>query len=220
MEPNTRFEDFASKTLIGTVGFVIDGADSAVQDNAISADQYNGAFRLVVEDTGGTGNVYEYDLPANNPDLKPKRKLLNGRMSGTWVVEGAADQGFQLSIQELWTNESPQPHAFLSWYTFDKDGNALWLTGAGTFGVMGDSGVYLQMELVTNGEFMDSKKAERRRLSDASLFVENCNRLRFSYDLEELGLGKNIVYLKRLYSLETAGYACRDIQSRLDTLAD
>jgi len=219
-EPNTRFEDNASKTLVGNVMFVIDGADFRETNNAITADQYNGAFKLVVEDTGETGNVYEYDLPANNPNLKPKRKLLNGRMSGTWVVEGATDQGFQLSIQELWTNESAQPHAFLSWYTFDNDGNTLWLTGAGVFGVMGDSGVLLEMELVTNGEFMGSKKADRQRLSDASLFVENCNRLRFHYNLEELGLGKNIVYLKRLFSLETAGYACRDIQSRLDTLAD
>lgn len=219
-EPNTRFEDYASKTLDGTIMFIIDGADSSVIENAISADQYNGAFRLVVEDTSGTGNVYEYDLPANNSALKPKRKLLNGRLSGTWVAEGTSDQGFQLSIQELWINESPTPHAFLSWYTFDGDGNPLWLTGAGSFGVMGDSGVHLEMELVTNGEFMGNKTADRQPLPEAYLVVENCNKLGFRYDLEELGLGSGSIYLKRLYSLETAGYTCRDIQSRLDSLSE
>jgi len=225
-EPNTRFEDYASKTINSTVGFnnsvgfIIDGADFSVIENAISADQYNGAFRLVVEDTGGTGNVYEYDLPANDPKLKPKRKLLTGRMSGLWVAENTTDQGFQLSVQELWTSGSPQPHAFLSWYTFDKDGTPLWLTGAGIFGVMGDNGVFLDMELVTNGEFLGSKKADRRQLHSAYLSVQNCNRLGFRYNLEELGLGQGNIYLKRIFSLETAGYTCRDTQSRLETLSD
>lgn len=219
-EPNTRVEDYASKTLVETTMFVIDGADYSVMENAISADQYNDAFKLVVEDTGGTGNVYEYDLPANNPALKPKRKLLNGRMSGTWVAEGTSDQGFQLSIQELLINGSYTPHAFLSWYTFDNEGNPLWLTGAGTFGVMGDSGVFLEMELVTNGEFLGSKKATRQPLHEAYLVVESCNRLGFRYDLDELDLGRGAIYLKRVFSLETAGYACRDIQSRLDTISD
>ena len=219
-EPNTRFEDYASKTIDSNAMFIIDGADFSVVENAISADQYNGAFRLVVEDSGGTGNVFEYDLPANNPNLKPHRKLLTGRMSGTWVAEGTTDQGFQLSIQELWTSGSPEPHAFLSWYTFDNDGNMLWLTGAGIFGVMGDSGVTLNMELVTNGEFLGNKKADRLQLHEAYLFAESCNRLGFRYDLEELGLGKGSIYLKRIFSLETAGYTCRDTQSKLDTLSD
>lgn len=219
-EPNTRVEDYASKTIVENMGFIIDGADYSVIENVISADQYNGAFRLVIEDTGGTGNVYEFDLPANNPALKPEKKLLNGRMSGTWIAEGTTDQGFQLSIQELWINESPTPHAFLSWYTFDSEGKPLWLTGAGAFGLMGDSGVHLEMELVSNGEFLGDKKADRQQLHEAYLVVENCNRLGFRYNLEELGLGQGAIYLKRLFSLETAGYACRDLQSRLDAIAD
>ena len=101
-----------------------------------------------------------------------------------------------------------------------NNGNMLWLTGSGIFGVMGDVGVFLEMELVTNGEFLGSKRADRRHLPEAYLFVENCNRLGFRYNLEELGLGQGNIYLKRLYSLETAGYTCRDAQSRLDTLSD
>ena len=219
-EPNTRYEDYAYKPLDGNQMFIVDGADFGVMEHAISAGQYNAAFRLIVEDSGGTGNVYEYDLPANNPNLKPRRKLLSGRMSGTWIAEDTADQGFQLSIQELWTSGSPEPHAFLSWYTFDKDGKLLWLTGAGIFGVMGDDGVFLEMEHVTNGEFLGNKKADRLQLHEAYLFVESCNWLGFSYDLEELGLGKGSIYLKRIFSLETAGYTCRDHESRLEALAD
>ena len=221
-EPNTRVEDYASTTLDRVVQFIIDGASAYVyeSESIISADQYNGAFKLVIEDTGKTGNIFEYDLPANNPALKPKRKLLTGRMSGTWITEGATDQGFQLSIQELWVNETATPHAFLSWYTFDNEGGPLWLTGAGPHGVMGDSAVRLTMELVTNGEFLGNKTADRQPLQDAVLVVENCNRLRFHYNLDELGLGQGIIYLKRPFSLETAGYACRDLQSRLDTISD
>lgn len=219
-EPNTRFEDYASKTLNGTTGFIIDGADFSVLENAISADQYNGAFQLVVEDTGGTGNVYEYDLPANDSRLKPKRKLLTGRMSGLWVAEGTNDQGFQLSVHELWTSGSPQPHAFLSWYTFDNDGSPLWLTGSGIIGLMGDDWVSLDMQLVTNGEFLGGKRADRQQLHEAILQVEHCNRMAFRYDLEELGLGQGSVNLKRLYSLEMGGYTCRDTQSKLETISD
>jgi hypothetical protein len=57
-EPNTRFEDYASKALVKSAMFVIDGADFRETENAITADQYNGAFQLVVEDTGGAGYVY------------------------------------------------------------------------------------------------------------------------------------------------------------------
>ena len=221
-EPNTRFEDYATKTLNKDVIFVIDGAsfDESDVSKAISADQYNGAFRLTIEDTGNTGIKYEYDLAANDPQLKPSRKLLTGRMSGTWVAEGTSDQGIQISIEELWTGGSPEPHAFLTWYTFDNDGNPLWLAANGTFGVMGDSVAYLSMVLVKNGEFLGDKKADRQRLHDVVLVAEGCNRMGLRYDLEEIGLGKGNIWLKRIFSLETAGHACRDYQSRIDTLTD
>lgn len=222
-EPNTRFDDYSTKTISKDVAFfLIDGAsfNEHELDRAITADQYNDAFHLIIGDTGSSGFEYQFDLAANNPLLKPRRKLLTGRMSGLWIAEDTTDQGFQLSINELWVGESPMPQAFLTWYTFDKDGNPLWLAGDGTFGVMGDSHVTLHMVLVENGEFLGNKKADRQRLHDAVLIVESCNRLRLNYDLEEIGLGKGGIWLKRIFSLETAGFACRDYQSRIDTLAD
>jgi len=44
----------------------------------------------------------------------------------------------------------------------------------------------------------------------------NCNDLTLQYNLEEIGLGTGSQHLNRLFSLETAGYVCRDLEARME----
>lgn len=181
----------------------------------ISPEQYNGAFGLrfvdVVDFSESTAQ-----LPAYDGSLQADAIALNGRLSGTWVVADVPDQGFLLAFEELADGEN---FLFLSWYTYGADGELLWLTGGDRYEI-GASEIALNLDLVTNGEFLGPKTADRAMAGTASLAAVDCNKLQFSYDLTSLELGSGTVTLKRLFSLETAGYACRDRAAREATAGD
>lgn len=181
------------------------------------ASAYNAGFKLHL---GGR----TIEVPATTVLMPtPARRLpLSGRLSGTWVVEGAADQGFQLAISDqvgLSTDNAPGAPdlplvIFLTQYTFDTDGNMLWLTGAARFKA-GATKVTIPVEKVTNGEFRGGKRAEREVVGSVTITSNSCNDLGFEYDYDILGLGQGVKHLQRIYSLETAGYDCRDYEARV-----
>ncbi len=154
--------------------------------------------------------------------LPVPRLPLSGRQSGTWVIEGAADQGFQLAISDqVGVRQDSAPGVpdlplviFLTQYTFDTDGNMLWLTGAAEF-EPGASEVTIPIERVTNGEFRGSKRADREIVGSVTITSNSCNDLGFEFDYSSLGLGQGVRRLQRIFSLETAGYDCRDYEARV-----
>jgi len=184
---------------------------------------YNNYFTMylgtVSESDYGIGVPSTASLLTANPRIP-----LSGRLSGNWVVDGASDQGFVIAISELVPEAVPSPEdladspllMFLSWYTYDANGHKLWLTGSSQFG-MGDTEVTIPIEKVTHGEFLGSKTAERAVVGSVTITGNNCNDLSFQYDLGDLGLGSGTKHLKRRFSLETAGYVCRDLEARMAT---
>ncbi len=68
---------------------------------------------------------------------------------------------------------------FLSWYTYDANGDKLWLTGSSQF-AMGDTEVTIPIEKVTHGEFMGSKTADRSVVGSVTITGNNCNDLTFN----------------------------------------
>ena len=188
----------------------------------VSPETYNERLMLWVEsERPGWGWTVDIPPTAELIDANP-RIPLSGRLSGNWVIDGAADQGISLAISEVVQDSVPefdeladQPLLmFLSWFTFDAGGNKLWLTGAAQFN-MGASEVTVPIEEVSNGQFLDTKPAERRQVGSVTITGNNCNDLTFQYDLTAIGLGAGTEHLKRLYSLETAGYVCRDYEARI-----
>ncbi len=183
---------------------------------------YNGSLALAVG--GGIGpNIVRVPSTASLHKANP-RIPLSGRLSGNWVVDGASDQGFVIAISELVPDAVPTPDdlmdspllIFLSWYTYDADGEMLWLTGAAQF-AMGATEVTIPIEDVSNGEFMGSKKADRSVVGSVTITGNNCNDLSLQYNLTDIGLGSGTKRLERLFSLETAGYVCRDLEARIAT---
>ena len=186
----------------------------------LSPTEYNAAFRLVLRYP-----PYDFltiNVPATAEVLPaPALRLpLSGRHSGTWVIEGAADQGFQLAISERVRanpgggpgDDGPPLLIFFSQYTFDAQSRPLWLVG--NAGIEpGASEVTIPIAKVTDGEFRGSKRATREIVGSVTLTSHSCNDLRFEYDYRGLGAGSR--RLKRLFSLETAGYDCRDYEARV-----
>lgn len=202
--------------------FIMDGvAESEIAStaNIISIAQYNGAFTLIIQDGFDESLEYELEVTAYTGFQKPRKFPINGRLSGNWVVKDVPDQGFVIAFNEFINADGVQNMMFLSWYTYNTDGSTLWLT-SGTFHDIAADSVDVELELVTNGEFLGSKVAERRVVGNATLTAESCNELTLDFNLEELGLGMGSVTLNRIFSLETAGYACRDQTARLDALGD
>lgn len=220
-EPNS-FEQKMGASLQpgGFVEYIMDGvAESAIAGtaNIISPEQYNAAWTLVIQDGFDANLEFEVPIDAYTGFQKPRKFAFNGRMTGNWVSDGATDQGFLITFNEFVNNEGAQNQMFLSWYTFDTDGSTLWLV-ADTFHDTGEDSVELTVQKVTDGVFMGSQEVNRTNVGTATLTAENCNEMTFMYDLTSLGLGADTVTLKRIFSLETAGFACRDQAARIEAL--
>jgi len=188
----------------------------------LTASEYNGAFKLVLR-----YNPYDFlsiDIPSTS-DLLPAtttRIPLSGRLSGSWVIAGTADQGVMLSVSEMVLPNDPEgPNdqkrpmlVFLAHYTFDANGDMLWLTGAAEFRP-GALKVTIPMEKVNHGSFRDNVPADREMIGAVTLRSRSCNDIGFEFDYSALGLGAGQRRMQRLFSLETAGYDCRDYEAKV-----
>ena len=218
----TSLEDYFGDTPPGRRWlFLLDnGPDRSAETPgwwSLSPSDYNAAFLLRL-------NFLSIEVPAT-ADLLPHSVAslpLSGRQSGTWVIDGAANQGFQLSISEQVgrrTDFAPGiPDlplvVFFSQYTFDAESRPLWLVGNAQF-APGSSQVTIPVTRVSNGEFRGSEPAEREPAGSVILTSRSCDDMGFEYDYTALGLGAGSRRLQRLFSLETAGYDCRDYQARM-----
>lgn len=189
----------------------------------LTPTEYNGAFTLWLRYP-----PYDYlsiEVPSTDDVLAGATAPLplSGRHSGTWVVEGAANQGVQLSIAEQVgrrTDFAPGVpdlplSAFFSLYTFDAEGRPLWLVGNAEF-EPGATEVQVPVLRVSGGEFRGGKPAQREAVGSVTLRSRSCNDLGLEYDFSGLALGAGNHRLQRLYSLETAGYDCRDYEARTE----
>lgn len=216
MEPNSTVVNQSLMALPEgkTIYYILDGLSIFTPDlksgMVISPEEYNSEFVLNINNVNIGG--YTALVPAYRNELQPNRIALNGRMSGIWVVDGAKDQGNVISFSEM---ENGDGLAFFSWYTYDSEGNLLWLQGANSY-EMGDTRVTFDVELVTNGEFLGNKTANREVIGSIRLTGISCNNLEMRFDLNGIGLGSGTERLERIFSLETQGYACRDAQARFE----
>lgn len=180
---------------------------------------YNDHFSFLLY-RGNGEHFYTISVPSTRTLLGSTGWLpLSGRLSGNWVEQGAPDQGFVISVNSTsneydWETEAGDIPlvVFVSWFTFDNNGEPLWLTGAATI-LQGASETELVIEAVEQGRFLGSGGAQRSVAGSARLRAVSCNRLQLEYDLESLGLGSGVLQLQRPGALEIADYTCRDYDS-------
>lgn len=191
----------------------------------MSAREYNESFQLMLSPARASANAtptYIIDVPSTRSLLDRSPLLpLNGRLSGLWVTEGAPDQGVNLAVSTLpspplvpfQANKIQPLVVFFSWYTFDHSGKPIWLTGSGEF-ELGDTEVTVDLVMARGGKFMGQQAASRTQAGQVTIRSNHCNDLTLSYSLKDSNLGSGVRRLQRLFAMETAGYACRDLESR------
>lgn len=190
-------------------------------DEFLTSDEYNGSFRLELN-WSDKSRGYSIEVPATFTEFPEETSIpLSGRLSGLWVIDGAADQGFNIAVSEL----KGDPYAcypeycgknllHLSWHTFDSLGQPMWLTGAAEFTYPATE-VEFPLITVSGGEFLGDKRAVRQVVGQVKVSAQSCNNLAFEYDLSPLGLGVGVTRLNRIFSLELAGHTCRDMGARI-----
>ncbi len=198
-----------------------------------TVEDYNGEFEMKVwlrDNPDGIPPSITFNIPSTESVLEANPRMpLHGRLSGNWIVAGAADQGFMISVNEGVPDSIPildvppgfdfdqsRLVLFLSWYTFDPDGDLLWLTGAATFAI-GATELTVPIERVSDGQFLGSRTADREVVGSVKLTARGCNDLSMEYELDALGLGRGTEQLNRPHGLETAGYVCRDLRARIES---
>lgn len=213
--------NIAQGTAIPVWTFLLDDASWNVYNfPSLSATQYNGSLDIRLQTDSGAVTI---QIPATSDLLEPEKGLpLSGRLSGMWVMDGAVDQGVSLSISnriETAETEGTLRDAlplvvFLAQYTYGSEGELLWLTGSADFSDFAEH-VTIPMVRVDRGEFMGTHAADREVIGTVTITANNCDDLTFDYDYSKLGLGAGSRRMRRLYSLETAGYDCRDYEARV-----
>lgn len=212
--------------------YVLDiGPDGPWWSSPFLVEYYNSGFSMAPFVNGVWSGQY-IDVPSTAAALDRSPSMpLNGRLSGTWIEPGAADQGLLLSFANPvppagGTEAGPEQSdlvLFLSWYTFDDEGNQLWLAGNATF-PQGASEVVVPLVRVDGGQFLGPEpesapgESPRRQVGELRLKSIGCNALAADFELEGIGLGSGRMGLQRLEALETAGYPCRDYEARLASL--
>lgn len=186
------------------------------RDCWMSPSQYNGEFELYFDDwTLGFGNNDDPTalIPDYENQLQEDSLPMNARLSGVWVTPETPDQGFLISINEVRSLYAGPLVIFLSWNTFDDEGNLLWLTGTSSF-PWGGSEVTMDLILVQNGQFLGTNKADRSIVGSIRLHAKSCAEIRTYFDLEAIALGSGEFILTRSFNLEPAGFACQDYERR------
>jgi hypothetical protein len=181
------------------------------QNLIITPTQYNEPLTLLIRNPLSAG--YNATIGGYDNDLRAAHIPLNGRLSGVWVVEQASDQGFVISFSDL-PGDTGSGVVFFSWYTFDTAGNAIWLVGNVNF-EFGDVAVTFDLQLLSDGRFLGNENANRTQAGTVTLTAMHCNLLELEFDLGEIGLGHETIELRRAAGIETAGYSCMDIETKL-----
>ncbi len=212
----------------------------------ITATEYNSNFTLVLRYP--PDDLASYVVPSLQDSYPYGNDLgdlpLSGRLSGLWVVAGAEDQGFSIAVSSMpeapgsgppnplaFPANNPEEHVeslvvFLAHFTFDANGRPLWLTGAARFphdniDSQSVATATIPMLKVNQGEFLGNKSAVRENAGSIGIMrIADCNSIWIEYDYRNLGLGKATVRLQRKFSLETAGYECRDYAARVAAVSD
>lgn len=221
-EPNSHLPANAASMGEGQIiNYYLDGRAFGQSDfgfdNWMLPEQYNNGFTLhLVDPRGFAGifNYYSHYVPPYFDELKSETMPINGRLSGAWVTPGAEDQGFLISFNELFSSNGLLSMVFLSWYTFDQEGNPMWLVGNALYNP-GDDSVEFEVTLVENGQFLGPKKADRTNVGTIKLTAKSCTEIQTNYDLAGLSMGSGNFLLTRVFDMETAGYACQDLGNRL-----
>ena len=124
--------------------------------------------------------------------------VIDGSMSGAFLVRELNDQGFFVTVSE---NAEGEAFVFIAWFTFDDNGQPLWLVGV-DFLDPGDTSASMIMERIEGLNFLDFSDdlAERTEYGVMTFTALDCDTFRGDYDFGVHGVGS--LEILRLTSIQ------------------
>ncbi len=135
-------------------------------------------------------------LISDGEAILPSVLPFDGSISGTWIAPGLNDQGFFVTVGD----DVNGAFVFIAWFTFDADGNDLWLVGNASISEA-DSTVSLQMQRLSGPVFGEQDaSAVRDVVGTLILSTIDCDGLQAEFDFG--ALGSNTLALSRLTNIQ------------------
>lgn len=122
---------------------------------------------------------------------------IDGSLSGSYTVDGLLDQGIIITIG----NNTQGQFIFVAWFTYDQNGQPLWLVGNDAL-IENTTQTTLRMQRLEGPSFLDfsNQQATRVDVGSMTLTAINCNTIQANFDFGSLG--SNLVELKRLTNIQ------------------
>lgn len=127
---------------------------------------------------------------------------INTNANGTWFDPAQAGMGLMLEVVNT-------DQVFLTWYTYDSNGDRLWLTGQGQ---LNGSEAGLTLFVSTGGRFnvIDPASIETTRWGLGLLSLQDCQHGVFVFQPDDPALGDGQFPIQRIAAVEpTQQQACR-----------
>lgn len=154
------------------------------------------AIRL---DAGQSRNIIDIYFDDVRLDKRLVDFNMGGENSGTYVVQGQNDQGFFINIGKA----GNRTFLFFAWFTFDEQGNPLWLVGNDLFeGADGSNDIVMDVFAYSGLPFLSfsDDRADQELYGRMRFILLDCGILRANYDFGDRGVGHLI--LEQLTGIE------------------
>ncbi len=133
------------------------------------------------------------EIPGN--ECNNTNKSLQIGMSGAWFDYNRSGEGFTVYISE----DNGAQMADITWYTYDKNGNQLWLSGQGT--VSDQSVTIAQMQQFTGANLFNGT-TQSTTFGSLSMSWNDCNQAVIDYDFSTNNLGTGQFSVNQLTNLD------------------
>lgn len=139
----------------------------------------------------GVGGVHAEDVPAFDPPG------LRGDFGGSWYDPEQSGHGLQIDVLD-------RGRVVVAWYTFDPDGQPIWLYGLGELGALSLSA---QLSQVSGGRFppqFDPAEVEVLPWGDVQIVFDGCDSGTLSWTPSAPGYAEGSMPLTRLTATQGA----------------
>ncbi len=135
----------------------------------------------------------QLEIPGN--ECSNTNKSLPTGVSGAWFDPNRLGEGFTIYIFE----ENNQQAATITWYTYDENGQQLWLTGTG---MVNEQTVNItDMKKYTGANIFEGT-TNPTQFGNLSMTWNNCHSAIVSYDFSNQNLGAGVYTLSQLTKLD------------------
>ena len=133
------------------------------------------------------------EIPGN--ECASTNKALPNGISGAWFDQNRAGEGFTVY---LFTKSNTQM-ATVTWYTYDSNGNQIWLSGTGT--VANQTISINEIQQFTGANLL-SGNSQATTFGNLSMTWDNCHNAVVDYDFSQVDLGSGQFNLSQLTALD------------------